>query len=106
MILDASAIMFADVGYEATTMEAIAQKADTSIGSLYQFFPNKLAVFEALAVRCLDRSREMLDTLFATSAERPWTELLDTAIDGLGILRSVDPALRALVVNFQLYGVF
>lgn len=47
-LLDAASAVIAEVGYEATTMCAIAERAGSSIGSLYQFFPNKEAVAEAL----------------------------------------------------------
>lgn len=50
-ILDAAAEIFAEVGYEEATTNAIAIRANTSIGSLYQFFPNKLAILNALAHR-------------------------------------------------------
>ena len=105
-ILDAAAVAFAELGFDAATTESIAAEAGTSIGSVYQFFPNKLALFEALAGRCLDRSRETFDALFSSIAEQPWTEALDFAIDGLRLLQESDPAFRALLVNFHLYGVF
>ncbi len=50
-ILDAAAEVFAETGYEAATTNAIAIRANTSIGSLYQFFPNKFAILNALAKR-------------------------------------------------------
>ncbi|HVU12561.1 MAG TPA: TetR/AcrR family transcriptional regulator [Phototrophicaceae bacterium] len=50
-ILDAAAEVFAEIGYEAATTNAIAIRANTSIGSLYQFFPNKFAILNALAKR-------------------------------------------------------
>ena len=40
-LLDAGAVLFAEQGYDATTMTQIAQRAGASIGSLYQFFPSK-----------------------------------------------------------------
>ena len=40
-LLDAGAALFADNGYETTTMTQIAKRAGASIGSLYQFFPSK-----------------------------------------------------------------
>jgi AcrR family transcriptional regulator len=46
--LQAAASVIAEMGYEAATMCAIAERAGSSIGSLYQFFPNKEAVAEAL----------------------------------------------------------
>ena len=42
--LDAAAELFAEVGYEATTMTAIAERSGSSIGALYNYFPDKQAV--------------------------------------------------------------
>jgi AcrR family transcriptional regulator len=47
-ILDAAAAVFAEVGYEAATMTAIAQRAQASSGAAYQYFPNKEALVRAL----------------------------------------------------------
>src|ERR1700690_1046063 len=52
-ILDAAAELFASVGYDAATTEEIAARARTSIGSIYQFFPNKRAMFDAITARHL-----------------------------------------------------
>ncbi|MGC2332791.1 MAG: TetR/AcrR family transcriptional regulator [Candidatus Acidiferrales bacterium] len=46
--LRAAAAVIAETGYERATMSAIAERADSCIGSLYQFFPNKRSVAEAL----------------------------------------------------------
>lgn len=54
-ILDAAAEVFDEVGYEGATTHAIATRADTAIGSLYQFFPDKLAIFHALELRHVER---------------------------------------------------
>ena len=40
-ILDAAARLIVAEGYENVSTNAIAKEANTSIGSLYQFFPNK-----------------------------------------------------------------
>ncbi|MEM9006744.1 MAG: TetR/AcrR family transcriptional regulator [Cyanobacteria bacterium P01_F01_bin.86] len=47
-ILKAAAEVFWDMGYDAATTHAIAQRAQTAVGTLYRFFPNKLAIFHAL----------------------------------------------------------
>jgi AcrR family transcriptional regulator len=105
-ILDAAAIEFEKNGFEAATTEAIAERASTSIGSVYAFFPNKLAIFEALAARCLAMSRAAYDRLTTDEAmKQPWARLLDTAIDGFAAFQT-DPGFRAVWRNLQLYGVF
>jgi AcrR family transcriptional regulator len=106
-ILDAAAVVFATAGFEAPTMEAIAERAKTSIGSLYQFFPNKLALFEALAGRAIERSRDDVDELLdAEGNSDSWRALIDATIDKFASLREADPDFRAMLVNFQLYGVY
>ena len=48
-------MVFDEVGFEAATTHAIASRADTAVGSLYQFFPDKLAIFNALELRHVER---------------------------------------------------
>lgn len=47
-ILDAAAHVFADFGYAAGTTNRIAERAGISIGSLYQYFPNKDSILVEL----------------------------------------------------------
>lgn len=58
-ILDAAAAVFDEVGYEAATTHLIATKAGTAIGSLYQFFPDKAAIFNAMELRHVERVKLM-----------------------------------------------
>ncbi len=58
-LLDAAAAVFDEVGYEAATTHLIAAKAGTAIGSLYQFFPDKAAVFNAMELRHIERVKIM-----------------------------------------------
>ena len=62
-ILDAAAAVFDEIGFEAATTHAIAARADTAVGSLYQFFPDKLAIFNALELRHVDRVYVIWDKL-------------------------------------------
>lgn len=99
-ILDAAEVLFADVGYEATTTEAIAQHAGASIGSLYQFFPNKKALFDALAARYLDRSRLLFAGLVSEGAlDMPWPELLDRVIDSFWMIHGSQTSFRAIWIH-------
>ena len=42
--LDAAAELFVEVGYEATTMTAVAERSGSSIGALYNYFPDKQSI--------------------------------------------------------------
>jgi AcrR family transcriptional regulator len=59
-IVEAAARVFAEVGVEQATTNEIAEVAGVSIGSLYQYFPNKRALLEAL----YDRESERLHEVF------------------------------------------
>jgi AcrR family transcriptional regulator len=62
-ILDAAAALFAEVGYDAVTADEIAARADTSVGGLYRFFPDKLAIFHALADRYFNQLQKLFIAL-------------------------------------------
>ncbi|MFH8989429.1 TetR/AcrR family transcriptional regulator [Streptomyces sp. NPDC017940] len=53
-ILAAAAHVFAEHGYAAGTTNRIAERARVSIGSLYQYYPNKDAILLDLVTRHLD----------------------------------------------------
>jgi len=57
-LLEAAASEFAEVGYEAATMKAIAKRAGASIGAVYQYFPNKAAVVSALRTQYVNEMEE------------------------------------------------
>lgn len=104
-ILDAAGEVFGEVGYEAATTEAIAARADVSIGSLYQFFPNKSALFVALTERYHARERALFDALFTEEMMRlPWPELMERAIDAFYALHKDDPLLRVIWRSVALFG--
>jgi AcrR family transcriptional regulator len=106
-ILEAGAGIFAEAGFDAATMEAIAERADTSVGSLYQFFPNKRALFRAVADRSVARTGEAFTAFVANAPPAgDWRDLLDTMIDGFAELHGRDPFLRAVWSNLQLYNEF
>jgi AcrR family transcriptional regulator len=102
-ILETAARVFADEGYEAATMEGIAAAAETSIGSIYQFFPNKLALFNALAERYMTKAHEFFDLLITGPIlDRPWAEILDASVDALAAFHEHEPGFRAVWVGLHL----
>lgn len=96
-ILDAAEAVLGEVGYEAATMQAIAERAGTSIGSVYQFFPNKKVLIGAITERYIDAVRELFGTLLSAEVlTLHWSEVLDRAIEALFAFSLGAPAFRAL----------
>jgi len=63
VVLEAAAQVFDREGLAATT-NRIAERAGVSIGSLYQYFPNKHALLNALAQRHVQTASARLDAVF------------------------------------------
>jgi AcrR family transcriptional regulator len=82
LILDSAARLFAEVGYEAATTNAIAKEADVPIGSLYQYFSGKEDILHALADRYLEDMRRLHEEAFgADISGLSIEEIIDRQID-------------------------
>lgn len=57
-LLDATAAEILEGGYDRMSTNKIAKRAGVSVGSLYQYFPNKEAIVVALRRRSAERERE------------------------------------------------
>ncbi|WP_369834665.1 TetR/AcrR family transcriptional regulator [Cronobacter dublinensis] len=66
-IIEATARIFERAGPAACTTNAVAERAGVSIGSLYQYFPNRRALTAALVAR----ERGQLVAAFSAAATRP-----------------------------------
>ncbi|MDZ4720681.1 MAG: TetR/AcrR family transcriptional regulator [Roseiflexaceae bacterium] len=83
-LLDTAEALFGEVGFEAATTNQIAARANVSIGSLYQFFPNKAAIVSAVAARYQEAAGEAIDTaLGSAAAALPPAELAGRLLDAM-----------------------
>ena len=87
-ILDAAEQVFAEVGFAAATTNQIALQAGTSIGSLYEFFPNKEALARSLADRYVARIAPVYENLLVDEPTLLGSELV------IGIIESFDRYFR------------
>jgi AcrR family transcriptional regulator len=86
-LLDAGASLFAEKGYESATMTEIALRAGASIGSLYQFFPSKEVLAEALFNRYIERMAQLLEEIAARARRLPPARLAQLLIESMLTLR-------------------
>jgi AcrR family transcriptional regulator len=98
-ILLAAAEVFLEVGYSATTTQQIADRADTAIGSIYQFFPDKLAIFHALEEEHYQKIEGITQLVFDIDIRRPLYAVIDELINSYGSFL-VDPISHCVI--FQL----
>jgi AcrR family transcriptional regulator len=98
VVLEAAAQMFDREGLKTTT-NRIAGRAGVSIGSLYQYFPNKQALLYALAERHVRQVRSRLDVVFAQlrSREPPFDETMRLMLEEVVALHRDRPGLHRLM---------
>ena len=93
-LLDATARVLTKEGYDRASTNRIAATAGVSVGSLYQYFPNKEALVAALVARhnreMLDLLREALKEVASLDLATAIAKLVRAAVDA----HRVDPALH------------
>jgi AcrR family transcriptional regulator len=80
-ILVAAAEVFAEAGFAAATIQQIADRANTAVGSIYQFFPDKLAIFHDLFQEHLRQTDILEANFFASDLTRPIVDCISDYID-------------------------
>ncbi len=75
-ILEAAAVVFSQNGYERATMREIAQEADVSEGTLYNYFDNKIDLLNGVARAFADEITEDIADLEAENLEDMMAQLL------------------------------
>ena len=101
-ILDAAAQLLNDEGYDAVKTNLIAKRAGVSIGSVYQFFPNRFAIFNALAGRFREKIATALSTTMGpNSPERPWEEALEEGFEIMAYMWRSDWAFHSVWLAIQ-----
>jgi AcrR family transcriptional regulator len=78
-------------------MSAIAERAGACIGSLYQFFPNKGAIAQALRTRYLQDLEELWTPLESEAADTPLDQLIGRMVDSMIEFVDGHPAFLALL---------
>jgi len=95
-MLDACAELVDEVGYEGLTTTLLAERAEVAIGSVYQFFPDKRAIVQALAMRNMDAYLQGLSARFANETFDHWWDGVDAAIDVYITMHRSVPGFRTL----------
>lgn len=100
-ILDATARVLVERGYAATTTNGVAERAGVSVGSLYQYFPNKDALIRALQDRHMRQMYGVIGESLQRCAGLPFDEALALSIEGLVESHRIDAGLhRVLETQF------
>lgn len=94
-LLDAAANLLSHREPEAITVRDLAAAAGVPTGTLYQFFDDKDAVLQALAIRFLSQMPGVLDAALGSSDDH-WARTVDRVVNGYVAMIREHPAIRRL----------
>jgi AcrR family transcriptional regulator len=98
-ILEATARVLVEAGYERASTNRIARTAGVSIGSLYQYFPGKEALVAALVERHVDRVTTLLDQAFDHIEKLPPRDAASALVTAVLSTQVVDGDLHRLLIE-------
>ncbi|MBO1768982.1 TetR/AcrR family transcriptional regulator [Agrococcus sp. TF02-05] len=94
-LLDAAAAVVVDHGIEHLTTALVAERAGASIGTVYRYFPDRVAVLVALAERNLERIRLAIERVLL--AEHPsLMATIEAVVDAMVETFRTVPSFRSL----------
>jgi AcrR family transcriptional regulator len=94
-MLAAARDLIAERGSDAMKMGEVAERAGVSIGSLYQFFPDKSAIIRALAERFTAENRACIDAeLVGVSNEQSLLAAFASLVDAYYAICLAEPVMR------------
>lgn len=98
-ILEAAVDLFSTRGYARTSTNHVAARAGVSVGSLYQYFPNKDAILTALLARHLEIVASVVSASLAALADPavPLRAGVRRLLEGLRAAHEADPRLARAV---------
>jgi len=80
-MLESCAELIDELGYDGVTTTLIAERAGVAVGSLYQFFPDKRAVVQALTQRNLDQYMAEIAKRLDEVPPNSWQQAAEVAFD-------------------------
>lgn len=98
-VLDAVVRILKREGVEAVTTNRIAAVAGVSIGSVYQYFPDKRAIFVALHQRHIEEIDRMVESKLMEHAASPLDELMAAMVEAMVDAHAIDPLLYELLLT-------
>jgi AcrR family transcriptional regulator len=96
-MLDAVVKLLKRGGASAITTNRIAETAGVSIGSVYQYFPNKRAIFIALHERHIREVDRVVHKKITESTGQSIDHLVSSLVDGMIEVHAADPELSILL---------
>ncbi|MBV9580485.1 MAG: TetR family transcriptional regulator [Chloroflexi bacterium] len=101
-LLDTADALIGSDGFGALTIPLLASTARMPVGSIYQFFPDKSAIVDAVAARYMQLFLDELEQLTDRIVKLRWDSAVDTVIEHFAGMYRNHPTFCELWLNSHL----
>jgi AcrR family transcriptional regulator len=98
-LLDAAASIVDEIGFERLTTAMVAERAGASIGTVYRYFPDRIALLQALSARNLERVLTRTSDEIGDPRHPDWVSALNGAFTVFVDAYRSEPGFRGLRVG-------
>jgi len=97
-LLDAAAVVVDEVGFDRLTTAMVAERANASIGTVYRYFPDRIALLQGLRERTDIRYRRVVADRIGAEEPPTWLAALGCSLDVFIEMYRNEPGFR--IVRF------
>ncbi|WP_344752337.1 TetR/AcrR family transcriptional regulator [Gryllotalpicola koreensis] len=95
-LLDAAAAVVDEIGFDRLTTAMVAERADASIGTVYRYFPDRIALLQGLRERAIGRFRVAVVQRIEEVRPGTWLEAVECSIDASAAMYRTEPGFRII----------
>ncbi|MDZ7926350.1 MAG: TetR/AcrR family transcriptional regulator [Agrobacterium sp.] len=96
-VIHAAARILSDCGWAGFTTNRVAETAGVSIGSLYQYFPDKISIVEAVRHRHLQDCLTVMKSVAEQQCSLP--QFVEELVTGMIAVHSIHPGLHKVLLD-------
>jgi AcrR family transcriptional regulator len=96
-VIEAAARILSEQGWAGFTTNKVADAAGVSIGSYYQYFPDKHSLIEAIRARHLEDCRMVMKNVIAQAC--PLALFVENLVDAIIAIHSINPGLHRVLLD-------
>lgn len=95
-LLDSAAAVIDEIGYERLTTAMVAERAGASIGTVYRYFPDRIAVLQSLAARNTERLMSRVAAELVPGGHASATDAVVAVLGAMTELFRSEPGYRSV----------
>lgn len=95
-LLDAAAFVVDETGIDRLTTAMVSERAEASIGTVYRYFPDRIALLQGLRDRAEARYRSAVVATIRREEPAGWCGAVDCALDAFTRMYRLEPGFRII----------